>query len=41
MAAKKRTLRLEFAIPGHCWQGNFLDADNNTFDIFEVDGDAK
>jgi predicted enzyme related to lactoylglutathione lyase len=31
----------KFAIPGRCWQGNFLDADNNTFDIFEVDGDAK
>jgi hypothetical protein len=27
----------KFAIPGRCWQGYFLDADNNTFGIFEVD----
>src|SRR5215213_8243124 len=25
----------KFAIPGRCWQGYFLDADNNTFGIFE------
>lgn len=26
----------KFAIPGKCWQGYFLDMDNNTFGIFEV-----
>jgi len=31
----------KFAIPGRCWQGYFLDADNNTFGIFEVDEKAK
>jgi hypothetical protein len=31
----------KFAIPGKCWQGYFLDADNNVFGIFEVDENAK
>lgn len=31
----------KFAIPGRCWQGYFIDADNNTFGIFEVDENAK
>jgi uncharacterized protein len=31
----------KFAVPGRCWQGYFLDADNNTFGIFEVDEMAK
>ena len=31
----------KFAIPGRCWQGYFLDPDNNTFGIFEVDEKAK
>ena len=31
----------KFAIPGRCWQGYFLDADNNTFGLFEVDENAK
>lgn len=30
----------KFAIPGKCWQGYFLDQDNNTFGIFEVDATA-
>jgi len=30
----------KFAIPGRCWQGYFVDLDNNTFGIFEVDQDA-
>ncbi len=30
----------KFAIPGKCWQGYFLDADNNTFGIFEVNEKA-
>jgi hypothetical protein len=31
----------KFAIPGKCWQGYFIDPDNNTFGIFEVDEHAK
>ena len=31
----------KFAIPCRCWQGYFVDLDNNTFGIFEVDSNAK
>ena len=31
----------KFAIPGKCWQGYFLDPDNNTFGIFQADAKAK
>ena len=31
----------KFAVAGRCWQGYFLDADNNVFGIFEVDEQAK
>jgi predicted enzyme related to lactoylglutathione lyase len=31
----------KFAIPGRCWQGYFVDLDNNTFGVFEVDENAK
>ena len=31
----------KFAIPGKCWQGYFIDADNNVFGIFEVDENAR
>jgi predicted enzyme related to lactoylglutathione lyase len=31
----------KFAVPGRCWQGYFLDKDNNTFGIFEVDENAR
>jgi len=31
----------KFDIPGRCWQGYFIDLDNNTFGIFEVDENAK
>lgn len=27
----------KFAVPGRCWQGYFLDPDNNAFGMFEVD----
>jgi predicted enzyme related to lactoylglutathione lyase len=30
----------KFAIPKRCWQGYFIDLDNNTFGIFEVDDNA-
>jgi predicted enzyme related to lactoylglutathione lyase len=31
----------KFAIPGRCWQGYYVDLDNNTFGIFEVNEQAK
>ena len=31
----------KFAVPGRCWQGYFIDEDNNTFGIFEVDENAR
>jgi predicted enzyme related to lactoylglutathione lyase len=31
----------KFAVPGRCWQGYFLDTDNNTFGLFQVDENAK
>ncbi len=31
----------KFALPGRCWQGYFIDQDNNTFGIFQVDSEAK
>ena len=31
----------KFAVPGRCWQGYFIDQDNNVFGIFEVDPNAK
>jgi hypothetical protein len=31
----------KFAIPGRCWQGYFIDLDNNTFGIFQVDPNAR
>lgn len=31
----------KFAVPGKCWQGYFIDSDNNVFGIFQVDENAK
>jgi len=31
----------KFAVPGTCWQGYFLDAQGNTFGVFQVDLNAK
>ena len=31
----------KFAVPGRCWQGYYVDGDNNTFGIFEADANAK
>ncbi|NND32062.1 MAG: VOC family protein [Saprospiraceae bacterium] len=31
----------KFAVPGRCWQGYFLDLDNNVFGIFAVDENAR
>lgn len=30
-----------FAVPGVCYQGYFLDQDNNTFGIFQPDAEAR
>ena len=30
----------KFAVPGKCWQGYFIDTDNNVFGIFEADENA-
>ena len=40
LTAGGRIAMPKFAVPGKCWQGYFLDPDNNTFGIFEVDEDA-
>jgi predicted enzyme related to lactoylglutathione lyase len=31
----------KFAVPGVCWQGYFLDAEGNTFGLFQSDPNAK
>lgn len=31
----------KFAVPGVCWQGYFLDTENNTFGIFQPDPTSK
>jgi predicted enzyme related to lactoylglutathione lyase len=31
----------KFAVPGKCWQGYFIDLENTTFGIFQVDEKAK
>jgi len=31
----------KFAVPGRCWQGYFVDTENNVFGIFQVDSHAK
>jgi hypothetical protein len=31
----------KFAVPGTCWQGYFIDQDQNTFGIFQVDLNAR
>lgn len=31
----------KFAIAGFCWQGYFIDPDNNVFGIFQMDENAK
>jgi predicted enzyme related to lactoylglutathione lyase len=36
-----RTAVPKMAIPGKCWQGYFLDTDQNVFGIFEANEDAK
>jgi predicted enzyme related to lactoylglutathione lyase len=31
----------KFAVPGVCWQGYFLDTENNVFGIYQPDAQAK
>ena len=31
----------KFAVPGVCWQGYFVDTENNVFGIFQPDTEAK
>ena len=31
----------KFSIPGRCWQGYFIDPDNNVFGIFQPDVNTK
>lgn len=31
----------KFAVPGRCWQGYFLDSDNNVFGVYQPDVNAK
>lgn len=31
----------KFAVPNTCWQGYFVDAEGNTFGIFQVDPNAR
>lgn len=31
----------KFAVPGSCWQGYFIDTDNNVFGLFQTDENAK
>ncbi|MGI8419294.1 MAG: VOC family protein [Candidatus Levyibacteriota bacterium] len=31
----------KFAVPGRCWQGYFIDPQDNTFGLFQVDESAK
>lgn len=31
----------KFVVPGRCWQGYFIDQDNNVFGIFEVNENAR
>ena len=40
LAAGGQVALPKFPIPGRCWQGYFLDTENNVFGIFEVDEQA-
>lgn len=41
LASGGKIAMAKFAIPNRCWQGYFIDPDNNVFGIFEVDENAK
>ncbi|MCW8040109.1 MULTISPECIES: VOC family protein [Acinetobacter] len=41
LALKGKIAMEKFAIPSKCWQGYFLDPDNKTFGLVQVDANAK
>lgn len=41
LAAGGQIAMPKFSIPGRCWQGYFLDLDQNTFGLVEADENAK
>jgi predicted enzyme related to lactoylglutathione lyase len=41
LSAGGRIALPKFAVPGVCWQGYFLDTEENTFGIFQPDPAAK
>ena len=41
LAASGQIAMPKFAIPGRCWQGYFLDLDQNTFGLVEADEKAQ
>jgi predicted enzyme related to lactoylglutathione lyase len=41
LANKGTVAAPKMAIPGRCWEGYFLDPDQNVFGIFEVNANAK
>lgn len=41
LANAGRVAMEKFAVPGTCWQGYFLDTENNVFGIFEADENAR
>lgn len=41
LALKGQIAIEKFAIPNKCWQGYFLDPDNNTFGLVQVDSNAR
>ena len=41
LAAGGQIAMPKFAIPGRCWQGYFLDLDQNTFGLVEADEKAQ
>ena len=41
LSAGGRIAMPKFAVPGVCWQGYFIDAEGNTFGMFQPDPAAK
>jgi predicted enzyme related to lactoylglutathione lyase len=41
LSAGGRIAMPKFAVPGVCWQGYFIDAEGNTFGLFQPDPAAK
>lgn len=41
LALSRKVALLQFAVPGICWRGYFIDSEGNTFGLFQVDETAK